>query len=41
LEQLDQIAGRIGDEDLLAARSTHDVATERYVGGAEAVDLCG
>src|SRR5215831_6624256 len=39
LEQLDEVAGRVLDQDLLAARAGHDVVAERHAGGLQAVDL--
>src|SRR4051812_4717479 len=39
LKELDRVAGRILEQDLLAARSGHDVVAERHARGAQAFDL--
>src|SRR4051812_50140624 len=41
LEQLDRVARRVVDQDLLPARPADDVVAERQAGGAQAVDLGG
>src|SRR5215208_491304 len=39
LEELDRVAGRILEQNLLAARTGDDVVAERQPGGAEPFDL--
>src|SRR3954447_5836566 len=41
LEQLDQIPGRILDQDLIPSDSAHELATEGRAGLLEALDLAG
>src|SRR4051794_19807056 len=41
LEQLDQIPGRILDQDLIPSDSNHELAAERHAGLLEALDLGG
>ena len=41
LEQFDRVAGRVLEQDLLAARAGDDVVAERQPGGAQPLDLGG
>jgi hypothetical protein len=41
LEELDDVARGILEEDLRAARPLHDLVAKRHAGGAEPLDLGG
>src|SRR5690349_4767481 len=39
LEELDEVSGGVGDQDLASAGAGHQVAAQRYPRGAEPLDL--
>src|SRR4051794_21222839 len=41
LEELDEVAVGVGEQDLLPAGAADHVAVQRYAGGVESVDLAG
>jgi hypothetical protein len=41
LEELDRVARRVLEQDLLAARAADDVVAERQAGGAQLLDVGG